>query len=189
MSRCKLLAVFLKTICHMRPAEYFENVASETLRSSDLQQQQQAFETLNMPGYVPSPNSNRSVSFSTLSQTSKSVAVAAAVPSIPISTTLSNNHHLKPSNQSANDAPANHDREHSDPRESHENMLSNSQCDIGPTQPSTAQRLGSSNAFEHQMPLLVPAPAATATVSLDENPALRLGQDEDPSVIKLAACA
>jgi hypothetical protein len=186
MCCCKLSAVFLKTNCHIRPAEYFENVASETLRSSDLQQQQQAFEAFNMPGYVPSPNSNRSVSFSTLSQTSKSVAVTAAVPLMPMSTTLSNNDHLKPSNQSANDAPANHDHEH---RESHENMLSNSQFDIGPTQLSSTQRLGSSNAFEHQMPLLVPAPTATATASLDDNPALRLGQDEDPSVIKLAACA
>lgn len=184
-----MLQNFLDATCDMLPAGNHENVTSETrdfeLRSSDLQEQQ-VFETVDMPGYVPSPNSIRNAPFSTLSQSTKSVAAATAA--LSIQTAMSNKHLLKPYSQSANNSPAD-DCEHNNPSEIPENVVS-AKFQFEEPNKTSSERFGTSdtsNAFKHGLSPALPAPA-TATASLDDNPALRLGQDEDPSVIKLVPC-
>jgi hypothetical protein len=165
-----------------------ENATSETgdfeLRSSDLHQQQQVFETVDMPGYVPSPNLITNFTFSTQSQSTKSVAVATAA--LPMQTAMSNKHLLKSYSQCANYSPAD-DCYHSNPSDSLENVKSTKfQCDLREINKSSPEHFGSndtSNTFKHVLSPLLPE-AATATASHDDNPAIRLGQDEDPSVIK-----
>lgn len=181
--------IFCCFFCHVHPTDHFEIAASEVrdfaVHSSDIQhkhlQHQQQNESFEMPGYVPSPNSIRDTQISQSMQSlTGSVADVEAQSSIPTDSTFLQIHHLNSSTLPANDAAASRDCEHGIFKENTEELLSNSHGHS-----SSAQRLRSNNPSKNVNSSLIPTPATTT--SLDDNPALRLGQDEDPSVIKLVA--
>jgi hypothetical protein len=173
----------------MHSADDFADNSSTTrnfsLHFSELQQQQQQLpmESFEMPGYVPSPNSNNDVYIPLSLRTSAaSVAVLETAPPLSNDSSFFQIHQLR-STQSAHCGAAIHDREHNILKEDPEILLSNDHIDIVPNLSHSTLRLPSHDQTE--MDILSSTPKiSAATSSFDDNPALQLDQDEDPSVIK-----
>lgn len=136
-----------------------------------------------MPGYVPSPKS-LTVAQVPVSLQSRTTSVTAmdTSSSIPTDSALLQVHHSN-STQSANVAVAGLDGNQTNLKEGPEILFTSNNFDLFPIQSSSSILLRSGNSSEHAKSSSDPIAAAVAA-SLDDNPALRLGRDDDPSVIK-----
>jgi hypothetical protein len=139
-------------------------------------------ESFEMPGYVPSPKSLSvaQVPVSSQSRTASLTAIDTS-SSIPTDSALLQVHHLN-STQSANAAAA-LDGDQANLKQGPEILLASTNFDIVQMQSSSSALLRSTNPSDNAKPSSDPVPAAAAA-SLDDNPALRFGRDDDPSVIK-----
>ena len=159
-----------------------------------LHHQPPSFESYDVPGYVPSPNSTRGAALTSTTSSASAAAVVAAAPQPSHGSTPSSIQSSKtprPSTAAASNAAADETRQES--MESAPEFQSFVPAitpvqppSLLPMQPSSAHPLPSKNqsllASSAPAPSLAPAVAA----SFDDNPALRLGQEDDPSVIKFA---
>jgi hypothetical protein len=151
------------------------------LRASDLQhqqqqeqqeQQEQHFELSHVPGYVPSPNSRSRPAF----LKSESLAAAAApATSLGASGAAIATAHSMPSSKASGPAQA----------AAHASNITEFDSSGGGQDAAASQPRAATLAEGLQVASASTDAAALAHASsLDQNPALRLGRDEDPSVIK-----
>ena len=145
------------------------------LRASDLQhqqQQEQLFELSHVPGYVPSPNSRSRPAF----LKSESLAAAAApATSLGASGAAIATAHSMPSSKASGPAQA----------AAHASNITEFDSSGGGQDAAASQPRAATLAEGLQVASASTDAAALAHASsLDQNPALRLGRDEDPSVIK-----
>ncbi len=152
------------------------------------------FEPYDVPGYVPSPNSTRGAALTSTTPSATAAAVVAQAPQPAHGSTVSSIQSSKaprPSTAAASDVAADDMRQQNTenaPEPEFQSFVTPSSpvepLASLPTQPSSPHQPPSKNqsllASSASAPPLAPAVAA----SFDDNPALRLGQEDDPSVIK-----